>query len=321
MISVPDAATFPITGLPVAFENAAITSSGKPSGYVGNGRSVTMPIISQWPVVVSMPRLRSRRRPYADGASRRGGQPRSGMMFPRPRACIAGTSRPPTASATWAIVDEPAVPKSAASGRSPAPTASSTITHARGTRVPYRPPRAGRAHPKNGGLTPPGALRPGVCLEVRLAHVVGRHVRVHLGRLDAGVAEHLLHAAQVAAALEQVGGERVPQRVRRHVLGDPGLAGMLADELEHRLAGDPLAAVVQEEDVAALEPAQVGAAALQVDPGRLGRALAHRHDPLLRALPGAADDALGEVDVGDAQGDELGHAQAGAVEQLEHRPV
>ena len=139
MISVPDAATFPITGRPVAFEKASITSAGKPSGYVGNGRSVTMPIISQWPVVVSMPRLRSRRRPYTDGAARRGGQPRSGMMFPRPRACIVGTSRPPTASATCSSVEEPAVPKSAASGRSPAPTASSTITHARGTRVPYRP--------------------------------------------------------------------------------------------------------------------------------------------------------------------------------------
>ncbi len=154
MISVPDAATLPITGRPVAVENASITSAEKPCGYVGNGRSVTMPIISQWPVVVSIPRLRSRRRPYTDGASRRGGQPRSGMMLPRPRACIAGTSRPPTASATWAIVDEPAVPKSAASGRSPAPTASSTITHARGTRVPYRPPR-------QKGSDPAWRVRPG----------------------------------------------------------------------------------------------------------------------------------------------------------------
>ena len=138
MISVPDAATFPITGRPVAAANASITSAGNPLGYVGNGRAVTMPIISQWPVVVSIPRLRSASRPYTAGASPRGGQPRSGMMLPRPSACIAGTSSPPTASATCARVEEPAVPKSAASGRSPAPTASSTITHARGTGVPYR---------------------------------------------------------------------------------------------------------------------------------------------------------------------------------------
>ena len=111
-------------------------------------------------------------------------------------------------------------------------------------------------------------LRAGVGLEVGLAHVVGRDVRVHLGRLDAGVAEHLLHAAQVAAALEQVGGERVAQGVRRDVLVDAGVAGVVADELEDGLAGDALAAVVQEEDVAALEPAQVRPAALQVDAGR-----------------------------------------------------
>src|SRR3954454_18899265 len=176
------------------------------------------------------------------------------MMLPRPRACIAGTSRPPTASATWASVDEPSVPKSAASGRSPAPTASSTITHARGTRVPYR------------------RLGPGVGLEVGPAHVGGGYVRVHLGRLDARMSQHLLDAAQVAAALEQVGGERVRQRVRRDVLRDPGVARVLAQKLEDRLARDPLAAVVQEEDVAALERAQVRAAALEVDPGGLGRA-------------------------------------------------
>ena len=41
-----------------------------------------MPIISQWPVVVSIPGERSRRRPHTDGASGRGRQPRSGMHVP-----------------------------------------------------------------------------------------------------------------------------------------------------------------------------------------------------------------------------------------------
>src|ERR671931_765620 len=54
--------------------------------------------------------------------------------------------------------------------------------------------------------------------EVRLAHVVGRDVRVHLRRLDRGVAEHLLDASQVGAALDEMRGEGVPQGVRRHVL-------------------------------------------------------------------------------------------------------
>src|SRR5919197_1076722 len=54
----------------------------------------------------------------------------TGMMFPSPSACIAGTSRPPTASATCWSVEEPADPNASASGRSPAPTASRTITQA-----------------------------------------------------------------------------------------------------------------------------------------------------------------------------------------------
>jgi hypothetical protein len=52
---------------------------------------VTIPIISQWPVVVSIPLLRSDSRPYTLGASGRGGQPAIGMTLPRPSACIAGT--------------------------------------------------------------------------------------------------------------------------------------------------------------------------------------------------------------------------------------
>ena len=38
------------------------------------------------------------------------------------------------------------------------------------------------------------------------------------------MAEHLLHGTKVGAALEQVGGERVAQRVRRHALGEAGPA-------------------------------------------------------------------------------------------------
>src|SRR5690348_14783369 len=131
MISVPEAATFPITPRPVASLKRSSSSCGKPSGKVGNGRSVTMPIISQCPVVVSIPRPRSASRPHTAGASARGGHPASGSTLPSPSCCSAGSSRPPTASATCPSVFDPAVPNRSASGRSPTPTASSTITQAR----------------------------------------------------------------------------------------------------------------------------------------------------------------------------------------------
>ena len=46
-------------------ENSAIISGGKPSGNTGNGRSSTMPIISQWPVTESLPADASAIRPIA----------------------------------------------------------------------------------------------------------------------------------------------------------------------------------------------------------------------------------------------------------------
>jgi hypothetical protein len=48
-----------------------------------------------------------------------------------------------------------------------------------------------------------------VRLEVGLAAAAIRDVRVDLGRCEICVPEHLLDAAQIGAALEQVRGERV----------------------------------------------------------------------------------------------------------------
>src|ERR1700741_1150340 len=137
MISVPEAGLFPSTPRPVRCMNGSITSCGKPCGYVGNGVAVTTPISSQCPVVVSLPFERSSSRPATAGAPGCGGQPCSGSMFPSPSASRFGRSSPPTALATLPSVSEPSSPYASASGSAPAPTASSTITQARGTRLFY----------------------------------------------------------------------------------------------------------------------------------------------------------------------------------------
>src|SRR6185312_9310949 len=69
-----------------------------------------------------------------------------------------------------------------------------------GMNAPFSPCAARLAAAQDITDSPISHLGARVGLEVGLAHVVGGHVRVHLGRLDAGVAEHLLNAAQVAAA-------------------------------------------------------------------------------------------------------------------------
>ena len=65
----------------------------------------------------------------------------------------------------------------------------------------------------------PAMAHPGAAIAVdangRVYFVdTGVHLRVALRRAEARVPEQLLNAAQIAAALEQVRGKRVPQRVR-----------------------------------------------------------------------------------------------------------
>ncbi len=131
MTSVPEAGLFPRTPLPVRCMNGSITSKGKPCGYVGIGCGVTKPISSQWPVIVSLPLERSSSRPATAGAPGCGGHPSSGATLPRPRASMLGRSSPPTARATFPSVLDPSSPNLSASGSAPAPTPSSTMTHAR----------------------------------------------------------------------------------------------------------------------------------------------------------------------------------------------
>ena len=110
------------------------------------------------------------------------------------------------------------------------------------------------------------------------------------------MAEHLLDAAQVGAALEQVRGERVPQEVRMDALRlEAGLLGEPAQDQERAGAGERPALRVEEElgPVAAVE---VRPAAGEVAAQRLGRLPADRDDALLAALADRAHEAVVEVD-------------------------
>src|SRR4051794_6012832 len=132
-ISVPDAGTLPSTPCSIADENGPITSSGNPFGYSGNGVSSRTPIISQCPVVVSLPAETSVARPCAVPGSARGTTPSIAVNRPSPRPSSTGASSPPTASATWARVSDPASPYPSASGASPTPHESHTRMHTRET--------------------------------------------------------------------------------------------------------------------------------------------------------------------------------------------
>ena len=100
--------------------------------------------------------------------------------------------------------------------------------------------------------------------EVQLATPTVGYVRVQLGRREVSVAEHLLDAAEVGAALEQVGRERVAQQVRVHPPWlEAGVLGESAQQQERPGAGQPAAARVQEELLSVL-PVEEGTAVREV---------------------------------------------------------
>src|SRR5690349_18699608 len=66
-------------------------------------------------------------------------------------------------------------------------------------------------------------------------------VRIDLSRGDIGVAEHFLDDTEIAAVVEQVGGETVAQRVRFDVLGDAGGLRMALDPMPDGLGAHLLA--------------------------------------------------------------------------------
>ena len=166
----------------------------------------------------------------------------------------------------------------------------------------------------------------GVGREVRLAAPPIGDMRVPLGGREVGVAEHLLHRAEIGPALEQMGGERVAQQVRVDALGlEPCLRRELAEDQERACAGQRAAAGVQEQvgPVAAIE---VRAAERQVAAHGLGRRPAERDDALLVTLADHPHDARVDVDRGPGQPHRLRDPQARAVHQLDecavaHAPV
>src|SRR5438552_17783782 len=87
-----------------------------------------------------------------------------------------------------------------------------------------------------------------VSVEVRLAAPAVGHVRVQLRRGEVGVAEHLLHAPEIRASLEQMRREGVAEEMRMNAPRlEPGLLGQPPEDEEGASAGQRAALGVQEQ--------------------------------------------------------------------------
>src|SRR6266545_635181 len=156
-----------------------------------------------------------------------------------------------------------------------------------------------------------------VRLVVGLHQPVQRHVRVLLGGGERRVAQHFLDRAQVRAAVQQMRGERMAQRVRRHggkILEGPAL---LRDDALHAAGRQPAAATVADQRCLARITPRV----FQIRPHRLHRLVAQQDDPLLAALAHHGGGACLQVHILDIQTHQLGDPDARRIEDFQDRLV
>ena len=169
--------------------------------------------------------------------------------------------------------------------------------------------------------------RPRVAGRVDLAQPVDGDQRVDLRRRHRGVAEQFLDDADVGAAVEQVGGEGVPQRVRRDLRRSTPAPRSAADRrIDQALCRDSGPPRTLRNSAPPRTPARPVGRQRRPGPHQVvldgpQRVAADRDDPLLAALAGQPHRRLPAVEVVDGQPDRLGDARAGAVEQLQQRPV
>src|SRR5215216_3068178 len=87
----------------------------------------------------------------------------------------------------------------------------------------------------------------GVGAQIGLLQALRLYPSVGLGRADRRMPEELLDRAQVGAPLEQVGGERVAQGVRRDPAPERGATRRDAQPAPHVGGGQPAAALREEQ--------------------------------------------------------------------------
>jgi hypothetical protein len=157
--------------------------------------------------------------------------------------------------------------------------------------------------------------------EVELAAAAVADVRVKLCRRDVGVAEHLLDAAEIGTAFEQVSRERVSEQMGVDPLRlEPGLLGQPAEYQEHSGPGQASTLGIEEE-LGPVSPVEVRAPAREVTADRVRGGTPERDDPFLRALAGRSDEALLEIDIRLTEADCFSDPQPGAVEKLDQGAI
>src|SRR3954452_8931174 len=161
--------------------------------------------------------------------------------------------------------------------------------------------------------------RAGVGGIVGFREVLKIEVGIDLSGRDAGVPEHLLNSAQVAARLQQMRGERVTQHVRMDVLRD-ALTNRPARHATLHCAGAQRATPLVYEQRVLVRGGDLRAFA-QPHLQRFAGESADRYNPRLVSLSQHTYRVVGKIDVAYLQRCELGQAQARRIEQFQYGTI
>src|SRR5262249_34511587 len=146
-------------------------------------------------------------------------------------------------------------------------------------------------------------------------------MRVDLRGGEAGVAEQLLHRAQVGAGVDHVRRRGVPQRMWAKVRATCKPACVLVDDATHRSLIEAPPSCAEPERGPAVAPGGAGAAEPQPLVERPLGCPSVGDAALLAPFAEYAHDAAAPVDVVDVEPRELADPDSGAVQQLDDQPV
>ena len=135
------------------------------------------------------------------------------------------------------------------------------------------------------------------------------------------MAQHDLYATQVGPSFQQVRSKTVTQHVGRKSMKNTGLSAVSGQQLPKGLAREATAPGGYEKVPAGAALEQRGAPGFEVGRDRPHGVPAGGHQPLLVSLTGGADDAHIQIAVAQPETAELGHPQAGGVQQFQHGAV
>ena len=125
-------------------------------------------------------------------------------------------------------------------------------------------------------------------------------VGVDLRRRKVGMAQHGLHRAEIRAAPQQVGRERMAQLVRRGEGHDPDARRVAADHPPEAFAREATRATRREEEDLLIGRSLPGPHLAEVARSMIQRDLADRNESRLAALPPSADEAALQIEVTEA---------------------